>query len=58
MMAGKKRKACKFEHVDAPAIPNDFATTFCQVIGPGVEYIIRNEVAAPGGGIKKIKTEK
>ena len=58
MLAGKKKKGCKFEHVNSPAIPNDFANDFCQVIGPGVDYVVRNEVAAPGGGFKRIKTEK
>ena len=55
-------KGCAFIHVEKNNINDQWATNFCQVIQPGVDYVVRNEEAAPGGGkgspSKKIKKEK
>ena len=39
---------CRFDHVPRQAVPNGFADSICRVMGPGVEYMVRNGRNPPG----------
>ena len=43
-------KKCKNKHVNKHEVSVDFANTVCQLIRPGIEYLLKNEPAAPAGG--------
>ena len=42
------RGNCQFAHAARQDVPNDFADEVCRVLGPGVDYMVRNGRPPPG----------
>ena len=41
-------RKCRFVHVQAPSVTDEWATNFCRLIQTGVDYVARNSPDAPG----------